>query len=145
MASGTIGRIAAGLAAGILGVLLASGATASAEVRYTDLGGAAWAADSIAYLTDRGTIAGYGGGIFKPHAEVTRAPAVTFLMRELSGNARTAQAGSDAAAQRQLPYKDVPAAHPFHYEIMEASRLGLAAGYDDGRFRPDAPVSRAET
>src|SRR5690606_21014983 len=84
-------------------------------------------------------------GIFKPHAEVTRGQAVTFLMRELSGNARTAQAGSDAAAQRQLPYKDVPAAHPFHYEIMEASRLGLAAGYDDGRFRPDAPVSRAET
>jgi len=151
MAGTIIGRLAAGLAAGVLGMLLAGGAGAAAqtatEARYTDLQGAAWAADSIAYLTDRGTIAGYGNGMFGPHADVSRGQAVTFLMRELSGHTlrHAPEAGAGAGQAQPRTYKDVPLSHPFHREIAAASSMGLAAGFPDGSFRPDAPVSRAET
>jgi len=148
MAGRIIGRLAAGLAAGVLSVLLWSGGMAAAEARYTDLRGAEWAADSIAYLTDRGTIAGYGGGIFAPQAEVTRAQAVAFLMRELSGQSpqhAASEAGAGAGQGQPMPYKDVPQTHLFYREITAAARMGLAGGFPDGSFRPDAPVSRAET
>ncbi len=39
-------------------------------------------------------------------------------------------------------FKDVPADHPFHSEILWASKHDLAAGYKDGTFHPSDAVSR---
>ncbi len=127
------------MAAGVLGVLLAAGGTAAAAPSaYTDLQGVQWAVGSIGYLSERGTIAGYGKGIFAPGDKVTRAQATTFLIRELAG------AGKQGAAP-QASYSDVTRTHPFYGEIAAAAGMGLAGGFPDGTFRPDAPISRAET
>jgi beta-N-acetylhexosaminidase len=137
------GRLAAGLAAGALSVLLVGGGMAAAE-EYTDLGGVRWASDSIDYLSGRGTIAGYGNGIYAPGDKVTRAQATTFLIRELSGRSDDT-AAVDGRHEAIVEYSDVPRAHLFYGEITAAAGMGLAGGFPDGTFRPDAPISRAET
>lgn len=39
-------------------------------------------------------------------------------------------------------FSDVPPDSPFFADIEWLATSGLAGGYDDGRFRPDAPISR---
>jgi beta-N-acetylhexosaminidase len=137
--------LAAGLAAGVLGALLVGGAAAAAAPHtYSDLQGVQWASDSIEYLSDRGTIAGYGKGIYAPGDKVTRAQATTFLIREQSGRALDK---TEAGEQREtLPaYSDVSPTHLFYGEITAAAGMGLTGGFPDGTFRPDASISRAET
>ncbi|MBW4838040.1 MAG: S-layer homology domain-containing protein [Paenibacillaceae bacterium] len=122
----------------VLGSFLISAGSAAAAERFSDLQHVKWAEDSINYMADRGTVAGYGNGNFAPDKPVTRAQAVTFMVRELypeqlqSGAVRTS-------------YSDVPTTHPFYREISVAEKNGLASGFPDGTFHPDTAMSRAET
>ncbi|KQY94295.1 hypothetical protein ASD24_01660 [Paenibacillus sp. Root52] len=122
----------------ILGSMLLWAGNAGAESRFTDLQYSKWAEDGIQYMAERGTVAGYGNGIFQPEKSVTRAQAVTFMVRELYPDElqQPVQGGN---------YSDVPTTHPFYREITIAAKNGLASGFPDGTFRPNAPISRAET
>ncbi|QHW32059.1 hypothetical protein GZH47_15410 [Paenibacillus rhizovicinus] len=131
----TIGVAAA---AGLFGSLCIWAGAASAAEKFSDLQYSQWAADSIEYLSNRGTVAGYGNGKFKPEGAVTRGQAVTFMVRELYPMGVPEAAGSAA-------YTDVSPTHPFYREIAAAAKTGLAGGFPDGSFHPDAPITRAET
>lgn len=122
----------------VLGSMLIWAGSAAAEERFTDLQHSKWAEDSIQYMAKRGTVAGYGNGIFKPEGLVTRAQAATFLVRELYPEQLQ-------QAAKGTTYSDVPATYPFYREIAIAAKNGLASGFPDGTFHPDAPISRAET
>ncbi|WP_308637190.1 glycoside hydrolase family 3 N-terminal domain-containing protein [Paenibacillus silvisoli] len=128
-------QTALGAAAAGAALLVWAGSAAAAE-RFADLGQAKWAEDSIMYMADRGTVAGYGGGAFRPEGAVTRAQAVTFMVRELY---------PDRLPEGGATYTDVPSGHPFYKEIEVAAKMGLAGGFPDGSFHPDEPVSRAQT
>lgn len=134
----TFKTTAVGIAAVLFGSLCIWAGGASAAEKFTDLQHAQWAEDSIQYLSNRGTVAGYGNGRFNPDGAVTRAQAIAFMVRELYPQGLPA-AGSGAA------YTDVPPSHPFYREIAAAASRGLAGGFPDGTFRPEAPVTRAET
>lgn len=122
----------------VLGSMLVWTGSAAAEDRFVDLKHSKWAEDGITYMAERGTVAGYGNGIFKPEGLVTRAQAVTFMVRELySEQLQEAVEGPT--------YSDVPTTHPFYQEIAIAAKNGLAGGFPNGTFHPDAPLSRAET
>lgn len=127
------------LSAGLFGSLCIFGGTAAAAEKFTDLQHAQWAEDSIQYLSNRGTVAGYGGGRFNPDGAVTRAQAVAFMARELYP-----QGIPEADAEAAI-YSDVSPSHFFYREIAAAASKGLASGFPDGSFRPDAPITRAET
>lgn len=71
----------------VLGFMLIGAGSAAAEEGFVDLQHSKWAEDGITYMAKRGTVAGYGNGIFKPEAQVTRAQAVTFMVRELYSEA----------------------------------------------------------
>jgi len=43
-----------------------------------------------------------------------------------------------------LAFTDVSAGHPYRTAINELSTLGVIAGFEDGTFRPDAPVTRQQ-
>ncbi len=43
-----------------------------------------------------------------------------------------------------LAFTDVPNSHRYAPAINELARLGIVSGRDDGTFRPDDPVSRAQ-
>lgn len=130
--------MALGVASTLLLVANANPSSAAVGQRFTDLLPAKWASDGIYYLADRGTVAGYGAGLFKPLNKITRAQAVTYLMRELYPE-------EIPTASAQTSYPDVPRTHMFYREIAIASDKGLIGGFPDGTFRPDEPVSRAET
>lgn len=122
----------------VLGSMLITAGSAAAEERFADLQHSKWAEDSINYMAKRGTVAGYGNGKFMPERYVTRAQAVTFMVRELySQQLQTVTDG--------VNYTDVPTTHPFYREISIAEKNGLASGFPDGSFHPDKAMSRAET
>ncbi|MCG7381219.1 glycoside hydrolase family 3 N-terminal domain-containing protein [Paenibacillus sp. ACRRY] len=127
-----------GIFGAVLGSMLIWAGNAAAEERFSDLQYSKWAEDGIEYMAKRGTVAGYGDGKFKPAGLVTRAQAVTFLVRELYPEQLEKPAEGTT-------YSDVPKTHAFNKEIAIASKNGLASGFPDGSFRPDAPLSRAET
>lgn len=122
----------------VLGSMFILAGSAAAAERFSDLQHVKWAEDSITYMADRGTVAGVGNGKFAPENQVTRAQAVTFLVRELYPEQLQTGAGSPS-------YTDVPTTHPFYREIGIAEQQGLAIGFPDGTFHPDTAMSRAET
>jgi hypothetical protein len=89
----------------------------------------------IARLVANGIANGYDDGTFQPGAGLTRQAAAAFLHR-------WADAPDNVAACASAPFPDVPADHPFCQEIAWMASEGVAEGYDDGTFRPEAPVSR---
>lgn len=122
----------------MLGSMLFSAGNSAAAERFTDLKYSKWAEDSINYMAKRGTVAGVGNGKFMPERQVTRAQAVTFMVRELYPEQLESESGITS-------YTDVPATHSFYREIAIAETKGLAGGFPDGTFRPDTVMSRAET
>ncbi|RCX23685.1 beta-N-acetylhexosaminidase [Fontibacillus phaseoli] len=122
----------------VLSSMLISAGSAAAEQRFADLQHSKWAEDSINYMAKRETVAGYGNGKFMPERSVTRAQAVTFMVRELyPQQLQVATEGTN--------YSDVPTTHPFYREIAIAEKNGLSSGFPDGTFHPDIAMSRAET
>ena len=45
-----------------------------------------------------------------------------------------------SAAVNAAEYSDVPASHWAHGNIEYISELGIASGYDDGTYRPEAAI-----
>ncbi|MEW8957719.1 MAG: S8 family serine peptidase [Moorella sp. (in: firmicutes)] len=136
------------LPAGEKGVLLVAldRATGGVTGRKIDLQSAAgegfwdtvghWAEADIKKMTARGILAGYEDGSFRPDLPVRRVELVAMLAR-LAGWASgggEAPTFSDAAAIPSWARGAVAA----------AGAKGLVAGYEDGTFRPDLPVSRVE-
>ncbi len=89
----------------------------------------------IAWLAGSGITSGYADGSFRPAATVSRQALAAYLYRYT-------HAGADAPACTRLWFPDVPVADPFCGEITWLAGTGIAAGYDDGRFRPTGAISR---
>ncbi|NQX61313.1 cadherin-like beta sandwich domain-containing protein [Paenibacillus qinlingensis] len=96
-----------------------------------------WAEAEIRRAVAQGWVAGYPDGSFHPEREVTRAEFVQLLAKSLGW--KQPEAGS-------LPgYADVDDiglwARP---AISMALQLGIINGYEDGSFRPNRSLTRAE-
>jgi hypothetical protein len=50
----------------------------------------------------------------------------------------------DLAAEGPPPFHDVPEHHPHADGITATAEAGIAEGYDDGSYRPDAHVERGQ-
>ena len=117
----------------ILARLLNPEAVDITEDSYTDVGNH-WARDSIELLTAAGYINGYHGR-FRPDDEITRQEAATVLYRALT----------EKPEQVTLPYADADEVAPWAKDAVGGmSYLGLLNGYDNGTFRPQGSLTRAE-
>lgn len=83
-------------------------------------------------------IVGYEDGTIRPNGHITRAEAATAFFRLLTDKAR------DANLTDRSPYPDVSAGAWYNKAIATLSRMGILSGYEDGSFRPNATVTRAE-
>lgn len=99
---------------------------------FTDVTAADWYSHEVATMANGGYISGYADGSFGGNDPITRAQFVTILTRFLS--------------QRDVDcdFTDVPARHWAYNAIATAVDAGWIAGYADGSFRPDQPVTRAQ-
>ena len=78
---------------------------------------------------------GYTDGTVRPNGNITRAEAAALVTRLL---------GIEAYASAAKPnFPDTPSAW-YNKAINAAVERGIMKGYPDGRFRPNAPITRAE-
>ena len=83
-------------------------------------------------------IIGYPDGTVKPAGNITRAEVATIFFRLLTDEAR------DLFWATENEYSDVAANQWFNNAISTLSNAGIINGYEDGTFRPNAPITRAE-
>jgi len=101
---------------------------------FTDIAGH-WGASSILAAASQRLISGYPDGTFKPDHPVTRAEFTVMLVNalQLHGTGGTvAFSDQDKIGPWALP------------AIAAAVERGIVSGYEDGSFRPDAFITRAE-
>lgn len=82
-------------------------------------------------------LVGYTGGTFGPERNMTRAEVTTMFARLLTEQI-------DAAKTYPNTFTDVPSTHWAADYIGYMQQFGIVMGFNDGSFRPDAPVTRAQ-
>lgn len=99
---------------------------------YSDIKDGAWCCRAVATLTNAGVINGYTDGTFRPNAPITRAELATIIARfaKLDVNTKT--------------FSDITG-HWAQKSIELAAGNNWINGYDDGTFRPNNNITRAET
>ncbi len=111
----------------------ATDATAGAG-GYSDVTAADWFAASVQRVTAAGVFAGTGNGGFQPDQTMSRAMVATVLHR-LAGS---------PAAQNAKTFPDVAADAWYAAAAAWAGERGIVAGYEDGRFAPEDPITREQ-
>ncbi len=117
---------------------------------FTDLAGH-WAKANIERAADLGIAAGYADGTFRPNRSVTRAEFAAMLVRALGLNATESEgtagsqpaAGVGPAAQTAFKDQDGIPAWALSY-VKTAAASGYIKGYEDGTFRANQLITRAE-
>jgi uncharacterized protein YkwD len=94
-----------------------------------------WARQYIEDLVAKNYMSGYGEGLFGPNNNLTRAETVKIIL-----NALEKPIGEYSSAS----FKDVPNEHSLLNYIESAKDQSIVLGYEDGTFKPDRPVTRAE-
>jgi len=92
-----------------------------------------WAEQDILVAVEKGFVAGYPDGTFRPDNPVTRAEFVTMLVK-----ANAIQNGT-----KSITLSDV-AGHWAFTSIMTVASNEYVSGYPDGTFRPDHNILRQE-
>lgn len=83
-------------------------------------------------------ICGYPDGTVKPERQITRAEVATIFYRLLQDEAR------ENVWSRTNSYSDVASSAWYNSAVSTLTNAGILAGYEDGTFRPNAPITRAE-
>lgn len=83
-------------------------------------------------------IVGYGNGEVQPQNSITRAEVAAIFFRLLEDGIRNEN------FTHQNDFSDVAADAWYCSSVSTLSKMGIIAGYPDGTFRPNAPITRAE-
>ena len=83
-------------------------------------------------------IVGYEDGSVQPEGDITRAEVATIFFRLLTDESR------DAFWSQTNDYTDVPADAWYNNAVSTLSNAGILDGYEDGTFKPDGNITRAE-
>lgn len=99
---------------------------------FSDIKDGAWCCRAVSTLTNMGIIKGYTDGTFQPNKSITRAELATIIARfaKLDVNTKT--------------FSDITG-HWAQKSIELAAGNGWINGYEDGTFRPNNNITRAET
>ena len=83
-------------------------------------------------------IVGYEDGSVQPEGDITRAEVATIFFRLLTDESR------DEFWSQTNDYTDVPADAWYNNAVSTLSNAGIIDGYEDGTFKPDGNITRAE-
>jgi len=99
---------------------------------FSDVSESDWFNNAISTLANAGVLNGYTDGTFKPNAYITRAELVKIAVSFYGTQAGKSTHFSDASEHWATDF------------IAAAEEFGFVDGYEDGTFRPDKYVTRAE-
>jgi hypothetical protein len=100
---------------------------------FTDTGTSNQFYGDIEWMAASGISTGYDDGTYRPSAPVSRGAMAAFMYR---------LADLPLGPYPNPGFSDVNNGHPFWLEISWMAHAEITGGYDDGTFRPSAPVSR---
>ncbi|WP_369296982.1 S-layer homology domain-containing protein [uncultured Neglectibacter sp.] len=103
------------------------------ETIFSDVPISSWYGQAVNALAQIGIFRGYGNGTFRPNSFITRAELVTAL------------AACTSSIDADVGFSDVSEKHWARKSIAAANFYGWIKGYPDGTFRPNDPITRAET
>lgn len=95
-----------------------------------------WSQASVHALASRLVLQGEPNGLFAPDRAMTRAELAAALLRTLGLPERMAAA--------PVSFADVASDSWYGGTVAQAASFGLLEGYEDGTFRPESLVTRAE-
>lgn len=93
-----------------------------------------WAKVDVGLLASKLIVQGVTADAFLPDADITRAQFTAIIVRALGLQEQSGDA----------PFRDVTAADWFSGAVSAAAEAKLVSGYEDGAFRPNAPITREE-
>ena len=100
---------------------------------YSDLNTSAWYAKYVNFAASKGIVNGRPDGTFDPDASITRAEFATMIANFAGvGRVEAPSASNDVAGHWAAGY------------IVALERANIVTGYEDGTFRPNANITRAE-
>lgn len=99
---------------------------------YTDVPDGHWANTAISTMTGLGIVQGHSATTFDPSAPITRAQFAAICARFDTGKSNGSRTFSDIKGHWAKAY------------IERAAELGWISGFQDGTFRPDAYITRAQ-
>nr|WP_145164926.1 Ig-like domain-containing protein [Paenibacillus terrae] len=106
----------------------------SNPAEFADISGH-WAEASIKQAASTGIVTGYPDGTFKPGKTVTRAEFAVMLVNTLGLKKPGAE----------LTFIDSASIGAWaHHAVAQVVQLGMMKGYENGTFRPNAEITRAE-
>lgn len=103
---------------------------------FADLDPKAWYHDGVHFILHTGWMTGVGELCFDPGGAATRGMLAAVLYRAQN----TPQTQTEV-----IPFSDVRSGKYYTSAVLWAAESGIAAGYPDGTFRPDDPITREET
>ncbi len=105
-----------------------------AQTTFSDVSSNYWAAQFIQQLSQRGVIAGFPDGTFRPEEAVTRAQFAAMVNKAFQ-----------KAPQRQaINFADVPSNYWASSAIQQAYTIGFLSGYPGNRFEPNQAIPRQQ-
>lgn len=90
-----------------------------------------WYSQAINYAVINNLINGYPDGTFRPDADITRAEFANII------------SGIKGGSDKKAPFNDI-SAHWAEVAINKVYAAGIIKGYNDGSFKPNNKVTRAE-
>ncbi|AZN39276.1 X2-like carbohydrate binding domain-containing protein [Paenibacillus albus] len=109
-----------------------TGEGTAAEIRFNDVLPGHWAAGAIAKVTKLGFMRGFVDGTFKPDKPITRAEMAALVSALMTGETKHGKGFADIAGSWA------------EQAILNVQGAGVMNGYEDGTFRPDKALTRAE-
>ena len=127
------GKITRAEVSAIFARLTENSSLANYSPKFSDVLAYDWFCDSVMKLSNKDIIKGYPDGTFKPNKSITRAEFAVIASKYI----KNPKAADEVFA-------DVPMNHWAKDAIAKVKAEGWISGYNDGTFRPDAPITRAE-
>ena len=101
---------------------------------FNDVSDSAWYANYINFAVSKGFISGYGDGTCRPENMITRAEFASLAARYI---------GAEPVSKNK--FTDIDRFDWCRGEINALAQMGIINGYEDGLFKPDNKITRAET
>lgn len=99
---------------------------------FPDVGAGSYASGYIQSAVEKGIITGHSDNTFRPKDPITRGQMAIILQRAFNLDEKS-----------NVNFSDVYASGTQYDAIDRITTAGLAAGFPDGTFQPDSPVTRA--
>ena len=106
----------------------------AAVLPFSDVAQSSWYYPAVRYVYEKGLMTGVNADTFSPETTITRAQMAQIIYNMEGGK----------PAKNPSSFKDVPSSHWSYKAVSWAKEKNIVKGYEDGSFKPNAPITRQD-